>query len=81
MKNLEKVAKVSLVALSASLASCSGKGEAPVDASAYTWTVVKSPKTGKCYEIASHRVGAAQSTYGTGGMSEVPCEYLDDKRD
>tara|TARA_B100000508_G_scaffold140993_1_gene144895 strand:+ start:1007 stop:1225 length:219 start_codon:yes stop_codon:yes gene_type:complete len=40
-----------------------------------TWSVTKSPNTGRCYEIADRRTFRSFG-YGYMGMAEVPCGHV-----
>lgn len=42
--------------------------------SKYTWSIIKSPQTGRCYEIVTMRETLAMEMgFGYMGMSEIPC--------
>jgi len=48
------------------------------------WNVIKSPITGKCYEVIlfskeEHNLYRVHQGYGFMGMSEVSCKYLNNK--
>lgn len=43
----------------------------------FTWTIVKSPRTGRCYEVASVMLG---TQYGVMAMGEIPCSEMERAR-
>jgi len=42
----------------------------------YLWTTMKSPTTGRCYEVATRSETSGYSGYGYMGMSEIPCTEM-----
>ena len=80
---------VCVLALALSTAGCLRNSPGPSLASAeeeevtrdpneppVTWSFIRSPQTGKCYEVATMRANEPYLGYGYMGMAEVDCEEI-----
>lgn len=77
---MKKVGAVSIVFLLMAMAAisiaCGNAGPSAnpenegVDSHGWKWSKVKSPVTGRCYEVLTH----SEPYQGYMGMSEIPCD-------
>ena len=58
------------------LAGCDNPGPATTSATQWTWSMMKSPQTGRCYEVATRTSGFGNVSYAYSGMSEIPCDKM-----
>lgn len=60
------------------LAGCgSSAGPAPENETGdFGWSTVRSPETGRCYEVLSHQTSSGNLGHGYMGMAEIPCEDI-----
>lgn len=68
------ISKILLLAPLVLLTGCDRPGDETTSSDQWTWSTMKSPRTGRCYEVATRVLGAGNTTYSYSGMSEVPCE-------
>ncbi len=72
MKARSTLITISLVFL---LTGCTDRpGPSMSDPQDFDWSIIKSPQTGRCYEVASRQITRGYSGFGFMGMSEVPCQ-------
>jgi hypothetical protein len=69
-----------LCATALALTACDGHPGPEVaknpSAQDFQWTTMKSPNTGRCYEVAIRSETSGYSGFGYMGMSELPCTEL-----
>ncbi len=58
------------------LAACGDQpGPTTESADQWSWSLMKSPQTGRCYEVATRTVNpSSRSAVAYSGMAEVPCD-------